>query len=413
MKKFNVEKIGTFGERLGRWDVAENHKDVKSPGLWLTTSACGVPHLTPETIHMSGLMTTTNISFAGFLVSYEKHARSIDVYQDFKKGFRRFSGLPDAPIMVTVMDPMLKAKSGYNTSKSISVWGESNHRELVDVHQYKVGLEALKPDIFVSLCDSDIPKDSGSTKRAQKATKFTQNSVDYLMEQNENCLHVGPIGGSYIELLRQKNAQWMASKHLDGYLLDGFHSNGETSLEVDLKQVLHIIENFILPSLSAAKPRLYFGMVEPYTVLKLVQIGVDFFETSFAYYKTELGHALTFKNSLNTIGKASDDEKVLGKNNLEDSVDVNDVDFIDLNLPKYKNDFGPILQTCSCYTCRKHTRGYINHLLATKELLAGVLLTIHNLHHYATFFETIREAIALDAFEQLLKHFESKVEQNE
>ena len=398
MKKFNVEKIGTFGERLGRWDVAENHKDVKSPGLWLTTSACGVPHLTPETIQMSGLMT---LSFAGFLVSYEKHARSIDVYQDFKKGFRRFSGLPDAPIMVTVMDPMLKAKSGYNTSKSISVWGESNHRELVDVHQYKVGLEALKPDIFVSLCDSDIPKDSGSTKRAQKATKFTQNSVDYLMEQNENCLHVGPIEGSYIELLRQKNAQWMASKHLDGYLLDGFHSNGETSLEVDLKQVLHIIEKSILPSLSTAKPRLYFGMVEPYTVLKLVQIGVDFFETSFAYYKTEQGHALTFKNSLIAIGKATSDE------NLED------VDFIDLNLPEYKNDFGPILQTCSCYTCRKHTRGYINHLLATKELLASVLLTIHNLHHYATFFETIREAIALDAFEQLLKHFESKVEQNE
>lgn len=401
MKKFNVEKIGSFGERLGRWDVAENH--VKSPGLWLTTSACGVPHLTPETLQMSGLLST--LSFAGFLVSFEKHARSIDVYQDFQKGFRIFSGLPDAPILLTVMDPMLKAKSGYNTSKSISVWGEANHRELVSVHQYKAGLEALKPDIFVSLCDSDIPKiDSGSSKRAQKATKFTQNSVDYLMEQNENCLHVGPIGGSYSELLRQKNAQWMASKHLlDGYLLDGFHSNGETSLQVDLKRVLQITKNFILPSLSTEKPRLYFGMVEPYTVLKLVQIGVDFFETSFAYYKTEQGHALTFKNSLHAISQA---KKI--------PIDENDVDFIDLNCPEYKNDFRPILENCSCYTCRKHTRGYINHLLATKELLAGVLLTIHNLHHYATFFETIREAIALDAFEQLLKYFESKkVEVNE
>ena len=387
LTKFNIEKLGhcNGGERIGTWELPNNHL-VQSPGLWLTTSACGVPHLTPETLQMTHLLDN---NFAGLLVSYEKHARSIDVYQDYKKGFRSFAGLPSTlPVMLTIMDPMLKSKSGYNTAQSISVWGECKQRESVTVQQYQTGVNALKPDIFVSLCDSDF--EGGSNKRAQKATKFTQNSVDVLINQ-ENFLHVGPIGGSYNEQLRVKTAQWMATKPLDGYLLDAFHTNGETSLEVDLNQLLPIVQNSILPSLPRERPRFYFGMLTPHTILKLVEIGVDFFETSYVYYKTDQGKALTFRNRLN-----------------DDDDDRNDSDSIDLNLVQYKNDFDPILKNCSCYCCRKHTRGYIHHLLDTKELLAGVLLTIHNLHHYATFFQTIREAIAQETFEELLKHFELK-----
>ena len=90
MKKFNVEKIGSLCERLGSWEVINSSKPISSPGLWLTTSACGIPHLTPETYQMAQL----NHLFAGYLVSFEKHARSVDVYQAYGKGFNSFSGLP-------------------------------------------------------------------------------------------------------------------------------------------------------------------------------------------------------------------------------------------------------------------------------------------------------------------------------
>ncbi|KAH9502771.1 hypothetical protein Btru_069749 [Bulinus truncatus] len=55
---------------------------------------------------------------------------------------------------------------------------------------------------------------------------------------------------------------------------------------------------------------------------------------------------------------------------------------IDLNNPKYAEDFTALLPGCSCYTCSNFTRSYIHHLLNTKELLAYVLLTMHNFHQY-------------------------------
>merc|ERR1712018_46974 len=125
-------------------------------------------------------------------------------------------------------------------------------------------------------------------------------------------------------------------------------------------------------------------MCDPQTILALVQEGVDFFESSYVYHVTDLGHALTFANTLQQQPSSCI--------------------YIDLNDQQlYKNDFGPILEGCSCYTCRKHTRGYINHLLATKELLARVLLVMHNLHHYGVLFQTIRQAIAQDKLSELYK----------
>ena len=303
----------------------------------------------------------------------------------------------------------MTSKSGYNTASSISVWGESQQRETVDVHQYWTGIQALQPDIFVSLCDSDIPENSTS-KRAQKASKFTQKSIEVLVDKNHDMklLHIGPIEGGYLENLRMHNTQWVAKQPLDGYLLDGFHNNGTTSLDIALNKVFEVLQSSILPHLPQDKPRFYFGMVGPHEVLNLIRNGVDFFETSFVYHKSDLGHALTFKNKVtdssveseNLPSNCQDNENDAGS---KESLGVH----IDLNLPMYKNDFGPILRSCTCYVCRKYTRGYINHLLATKELLAGVLLTIHNLHHYATFFQTIREVIANDAFETLVREFEN------
>lgn len=43
---------------------------------------------------------------------------------------------------------------------------------------------------------------------------------------------------------------------------------------------------------------------------------------------------------------------------------------------------------------RRHTRAYIHHMLASKELLGLVLLDIHNCHHMLRFFAEIRRAIA-------------------
>lgn len=62
-----------------------------------------------------------------------------------------------------------------------------------------------------------------------------------------------------------------------------------------------------------------------------------------------------------------------------------------------------MVPSCSCYTCRNFTKAYIHHLVMVKEMLGRVLLQLHNLHHYRTFFTSIQVAIKQDQVEEFKK----------
>ena len=75
---------------------------------------------------------------------------------------------------------------------------------------------------------------------------------------------------------------------------------------------------------------------------------------------------------------------------------------------RYREDFRPLVEGCGCYCCRNHKRAYLHHLLVTNELLAGVLLMIHNPSHYQGFFSALREALATDKLDLLKRRVHSK-----
>ena len=64
----------------------------------------------------------------------------------------------------------------------------------------------------------------------------------------------------------------------------------------------------------------------------------------------------------------------------------------------FARDSHPIDETCTCYTCRTFTRAYLRHLIVAKELLAGTLLSIHNLHALIQLVNDIRESILDNTF---------------
>lgn len=65
----------------------------------------------------------------------------------------------------------------------------------------------------------------------------------------------------------------------------------------------------------------------------------------------------------------------------------------------FARDERPLDETCDCYTCQTFTRAYIRHLIVAKELLAGTLLSIHNLRALIRLMESIRGYIADGSFE--------------
>ena len=65
----------------------------------------------------------------------------------------------------------------------------------------------------------------------------------------------------------------------------------------------------------------------------------------------------------------------------------------------FARDERPLDETCDCYTCKTFTRAYIRHLIVAKELLAGTLLSIHNLRALIRLMEEIRGYIMDGSFE--------------
>lgn len=65
----------------------------------------------------------------------------------------------------------------------------------------------------------------------------------------------------------------------------------------------------------------------------------------------------------------------------------------------FTHDLRPLDEGCGCYTCLTFTRAYLRHLIMARELLAGTLLSIHNLHALIQLVKTIRKMIVQGTFE--------------
>lgn len=89
-----------------------------------------------------------------------------------------------------------------------------------------------------------------------------------------------------------------------------------------------------------------------------------------------------------------------GDHNFDDQTQMTSFE-INLKDKRYHDDFRPLVEGCGCYCCKNHQRAYLHHLLVTNELLAGVLLMIHNTAHYHGFFSALREALANDKLDLL------------
>lgn len=199
------------------------------------------------------------------------------------------------------------------------------------------------------------------------------------------------VGGMLLEPRTRCAKASITMTTVSGFVIEGFHNYGvRAECFWNEKKPLGVLRDTI-SCLPEDKVRVMLGALHPVAILTLSEEGVDLFDTSYTYQVTERGGALSFPLSLQSPKAKAD---VMFE--------------IDLKNSKYADQFIPLLEGCTCHTCSNFTRGYIHHLLNTKELLAGVLLSIHNIHHYLRFFEQLRRCLDEDssaAYKQLLEEY--------
>ncbi|XP_076146746.1 queuine tRNA-ribosyltransferase accessory subunit 2 isoform X1 [Alosa pseudoharengus] len=386
---------------------------LETPGCLLYTRCGSVPHLTQDTLHtLTNLPAVTQVTLATL-------AEHQEVLEEFKEGARKFAGLHDTVVYCSLHDPASPNPPGYITNKTVSVWGSGGRIELT-VQRYMALQAAIQPDWYQSMADGETGQENTTRKRVRKAVDRTLSHLDecLVLHQKTQALTeaeiFGVVEGGDVQEERLRSARETAKRPVAGFVLDGFQSG---AMGTDLRNQLIAATMAELPQ---DKPRLLQGVGCPDEVLDCVEAGVDLFESFFPYQVAERGCALCFDFDIEPDPERagtrtptvldSDKEKVITgevpRENGDGSGDARRkmTRFeMDLRDSRYREDFRPLVSGCSCYCCRNHQRAYVHHLLVTNELLAGVLLMLHNTAHYLGFFQALRRALAQDRLADLKK----------
>ncbi|KAI3990475.1 hypothetical protein MKX01_023255 [Papaver californicum] len=123
--------------------------------------------------------------------------------------------------------------------------------------------------------------------------------------------------------------------------------------------------NAVVDNLPKEKPRQICGLGLPEEILQGVAAGIDLFDSTYIYQLTLGGFALTFP--LNR-SESQFSDSCMSDSSGSDNTKIN------LRATIYRKDASPIVDGCGCYTCKNHTRAYINHLINVHEMLAQILL---------------------------------------
>ena len=70
-----------------------------------------------------------------------------------------------------------------------------------------------------------------------------------------------------------------------------------------------------------------------------------------------------------------------------------------------KSSHEPLDPKCDCYVCKIYTKGYLNHLVKSEEILGMRLLTYHNLYFLKTLMANVRKAIQEDRLADFKNEF--------
>jgi queuine tRNA-ribosyltransferase len=174
-------------------------------------------------------------------------------------------------------------------------------------------------------------------------------------------------GGASLDLRRRSLAEL---EHLNfaGLAIGGL-SVGETKQEM-----VELLTGF-MAEMPENKPHYLMGMSAPLSLLDCVGLGMDLFD---CVLPTRLGRNGTVYHAQ-------------GKINIDNA--------------RFREDFDPIDPRCDCYVCQHYSRAYLRHLFIAKEMLAGRLMSYHNLRFMERLMEQTRQAILADRFLEFQRSF--------
>jgi queuine tRNA-ribosyltransferase len=198
--------------------------------------------------------------------------------------------------------------------------------------------------------------------RGRKA--FLESEAIYGHKQEQ----FGIIQGGVFEDIRKDSAERLIEMDFEGYAIGGL-SVGEK------KEDMYRVTNFTTDHMPIEKARYLMGVGKPEDIIHGIEYGIDMFDCVLPTRNARNGTLYTYNGQIN------------------------------IKRSQYKEDESALDELCNCITCKKYSKGYLNHLFKAGELLYFRLASIHNIYFYMDLVNRARKAILENKFLEWKKNF--------
>ena len=216
---------------------------------------------------------------------------------------------------------------------------------------------ALGADVIMAF--DECPPADASKEQVQAATdrsyRWLKRCIEAHQNKEQQALFGIVQGGIHLDL-RTKAVEQLAELDLPGYAIGGVSVGEEPEL-------INATVKHTAPLLPNNKPRYLMGVGTYKEMAQAIASGIDLFDcvipTRFGRHGTALvrGERINIKNA------------------------------------KYKRDYQPLDETCSCYACQNFSRAYLCHMVRSQEMLGYIMLSLHNITELIRFTQQIRASI--------------------
>ena len=229
--------------------------------------------------------------------------------------------------------------------------------------------KSINSDIVMVL--DECPKLTKDKKILSKAIDLSthwakRSKIEF--GNNKSKALFGIAQGGLDKDLRIESIQRLIEINFNGYAMGGLAVGEKQS---DMFKIL----NETVKYFPKEKPRYLMGVGTPSDILGAVKEGIDMFDCVLPTRSGRTGLAFTWN----------------GKVNLKNS--------------QFKNDKMPLDESCTIRELNKYSKSYLNHLIKSNEMMASILISLHNIYFFKQFKRKIRKNIKNGTFQSFYKKY--------
>ena len=232
--------------------------------------------------------------------------------------------------------------------------------------------KSINSDILMVL--DECPKLTNDKDKLLSAIEISTNWAKRCKVEFGNNKKKGLFGivqGGLDKKLRLNSLEKLVEIGFDGYAMGGL-AVGEKQ-----EEMFNILDDTV-NYMPKNKPRYLMGVGTPSDILGAVKSGIDMFDCVMPTRSGRTGLAFTWE----------------GKVNLRNS--------------KYQKDKSSLDKNTSIRNLNLYSKSYLNHLIKTNEILASMLISLHNVNFYQQFMREIRNQIKKGTFNNFYNKYIDK-----